>query len=87
MGWSLLAQAAELDGQALRAVRAQAEARAAQGDLQGAIDRLRSGQRLARAASSPDFVEASIIDARVRVLEAQWRQRLRELRGERVLED
>ena len=87
LAWSLLAQAAELDGQPLRAVRAQAEARAAQGDLQGAIDRLRSGQRLARAAISPDFVEASIIDARVRVLEAQWRQRLRELRGERVFED
>jgi beta-barrel assembly-enhancing protease len=80
--WLLLAQAAELQGLKLRALRAQAEAQAASGDLGGAIDRLRAAQRQGRAqAGSPDFIEASIIDARLRQLTAQRRAQLAELRG------
>lgn len=73
--WSVLAQVWTKLGQGLRALRAEAEARFALGDLAGAVDRLRAGQRLARGASSPgvDFIEASVIDARLRDIEAQRR--------------
>ena len=82
--WSLLAQCAEQGGLRLRAIRAEAEATAALGALGGAIARLRAGQRLARAsAGAPDFIEASIIDARLRDLTALRRQLLAEARGER----
>jgi hypothetical protein len=68
----------------LRSLRAQAEAQAALGDLQGAIDRLRAGQRLARSGSAPpDFIEASVIDARLRELLAQRRALMPPGRGAR----
>jgi predicted Zn-dependent protease len=82
LAWSLLAQCAEPLGQKLRAVRAEAESHAAQGDVVGAIDRLHAGQRLARSGGNTDFVEASIIDSRLRELEARRRELAREL-GER----
>jgi predicted Zn-dependent protease len=74
LAWGQLAQCAQVLGLRLRAVRAEAEARAAVGDLTGAIDRLRAGQRLARSGEAPDFIESSIIDARARELEALRRQ-------------
>jgi predicted Zn-dependent protease len=84
LAWTVLSHCAEALGQKLRAVRAQAESHAALGDLSGAIDRLRAGQRLARSGgASPDFIEASVIDARLRELEAQRRQLLADLRGNR----
>ena len=67
LAWAELALAWEKLGQPLRAVRAQAETRAAAGDLNGAIDRLRSGLRQSRARDA-DQVEASVIDARLRTL-------------------
>ena len=73
LAWTLLAQCAEPLGQKLRAIRAEAEAHAAQGDLIGAIDRLRAGQKLTRSGRV-DFVEASIIDSRLRELEAIRRE-------------
>jgi predicted Zn-dependent protease len=81
--WQQLAQSAEQAGLPLRAVRAEAEARASVGDLGGAIDRLRAAQRMSRNASSGDFIDASIIDARLRNLEAQRRELQAELRAER----
>jgi predicted Zn-dependent protease len=81
LAWSTLAQCAEPLGLKLRAIRAEAEAHAAQGDLVGAIDRLHAGQLQARGART-DFVEASIIDSRLRELEAERRNLARELRGE-----
>ncbi|WP_348754167.1 M48 family metalloprotease [uncultured Aquincola sp.] len=74
--WSLLAQANTQQGLRLRAVRAEAEERAALGDLSGAIDRLRAGQRLARSGlpGSTDFIDASVIDARLRQIDALRRQ-------------
>lgn len=81
LAWSLLSQGAALLGQPLRAVRAEAEARAALGDLPGAIDRLRAGQRLAREGATSDFVELSVIDARLRDLQAEHRARMAEMRG------
>ncbi len=82
--WSLLAQASDLLGLKLRALRAEAEATAARGDLPGAIDRLRAAQREARSGDRPDFIEASIIDARLRELSALRRAQLAEARGERA---
>ncbi len=72
-------------GLKLRSMRADGEAAAARGDLVGAIDRLRAAQRQARSGSAgaPDFIEVSIIDARLRDLTAQRRAQLAELRGER----
>ncbi|KQW46640.1 MULTISPECIES: M48 family metalloprotease [unclassified Roseateles] len=67
LAWSQLALVWEKLGHPLRAVRAQAETRAAAGDLNGAIDRLRSGLRQSRGADA-DQVEASVIDARLRTL-------------------
>jgi beta-barrel assembly-enhancing protease len=74
--WALLARGSEALGLRLRAVRADAEARFALGDLRGAIDRLRSGQRMARDAGTgaPDAIEASVIDVRVRDLLALHRE-------------
>jgi len=73
--WQLLAQTAERQGLTLRAVRAEAEAQAALGNLAGAIERLRAGQRLARQGrGGTDFVDVSVIDARLRELSAQRRE-------------
>ena len=73
--WLLLSQTADRQGQKLRSVRAEAESQAALGNLPGAIDRLRAGQRLARQGGvGTDFIEASVIDARLRDLLAQRRQ-------------
>lgn len=78
--WSLLAQGAAQLGLPLRAVRAEAETQAALGDLRGAIDRLRAGQRLAGDGGSADFVERSAIDARLRELQLEQRAREAEAR-------
>ncbi len=78
--WSSLGQVWGALNQPLRSLRADAEARYALGDWVGAIDRLRAGQRLARrnvgaasatASASADFIEASVIDSRLRDIEAQ----------------
>ena len=78
LAWTLLAQCAEPLGQKLRAIRAEAEVHAAQGDLLGAIDRLRAGQKLTHLGRL-DFVEASIIDSRLRELQAERRALGRDL--------
>ena len=83
LAWSLLAQGEDAVGQPLRSLRAQAESRAALGDVSGAVDRLRAAQTLARSGSANDFIEASVIDARLRQLQAQQRDIAAELRGGR----
>ena len=79
--WQWLSQCADRLGLKLRSLRAAGEAQAAGGDLAGAIDRLRAAQRQARSGPAPDFIEASIIDSRLRELTAQRRAELAELRG------
>lgn len=82
--WAQLSATADAIGLRLRALRANAEARAAEGDLNGAIDRLRAAQGMARGSlAGQDFVEASIVDARLRELTAQRRRMLIEMRGGR----
>ena len=84
LAWAALGRAWERLGQPLRALRAEAEARIAIGDLPGGIDRLRAGQRRARdATGSTDFIEASVLVARLREVEAQRRQLLAEQAGKR----
>ena len=84
--WLLLSQTSQQLGQRLRALRADAESQAALGNLPGAIDRLRAGQQLARAGQAnaaslrTDFIEASVIDARLRDLIAQRRELLADQR-------
>ncbi len=78
VAWSVMAALAQSQGLPLRSLRAEAESYAVRGDLGGAIDRFRAAQRTARAMPAPDFVDASIIDSRLRDLEAQRRAQLRE---------
>jgi predicted Zn-dependent protease len=78
LAWEELALTWEKLGQPLRAVRARAETHAAAGDLNGAIDRLRSGLRQSKGPDA-DQVEASVIDARLRALVYQRQQMLAEI--------
>ena len=64
-------------GQTLRAIRADAEARAAQLDYSGAAERLRAAQGLP-AAQRTDGMELAIVDARRREVEALLRESTRE---------
>jgi len=74
--WELLAGAYAAQGQSLRAIRAEAEARAAQLDYVAAVDRLKAAQTLVRnaAGSNIDHIEASIIDTRARALQLLLRE-------------
>lgn len=72
--WALLGQTWARLNQPLRSLRADAESRLALGDVSGAADRLRAGQRRAREGGAVDFIEASVIDARLRDVEGQRRQ-------------
>jgi beta-barrel assembly-enhancing protease len=83
--WTLLGRAYERLGQTLPSVRAQAEAQLALGDVRGASDRLRAGQRLARRGNAADSIEASIIDARLKDVELLRRRLQEEERESREL--
>ena len=74
--WRVLAQAYAAQGQQLRAIRAEAEAFAAQLDWQAALDRLRSAQELSRrtGGGARDHIEASIIDTRAREMMSLLRE-------------
>jgi len=81
LAWSILSTCQQALDQPLRAVRAEAEARWALGDLNGALDRFKAGQRLVRSSRTPDYVEASVIDSRLRDLERERRRAFAEIRG------
>ena len=84
--WEQLAATSDALGLKLRSMRAAAEARSVVGDLTGAIDRLRAAQQVSRGAIGQDFIEGSVIDARLRQITAQRRQLqldAREARGGR----
>jgi predicted Zn-dependent protease len=72
--WMALAQLEERLGARLASLRAQGEAHLAWGDLSGAADRLRAGQRLARSTGGADSVEAAVIDARLKAIEERRRR-------------
>lgn len=81
LAWQTLAGVHEAQGQRPRALRAAAEARAAVGDLTGAIDRLRVAQQSLRDDTPGDFIEASVLDVRLRALTTERRQLALELRA------
>lgn len=83
LGWDTLAATSGALGLKLRSMRAGAEARAALGDLAGAVDRLHAAQAATRSAAGQDFIEASVIDARLRQIVALRRQLALEARGEK----
>jgi predicted Zn-dependent protease len=72
--WQMLGQLLDRAGQPLAALRAQAEVRLAYGDLVGAIDRLRAGQRMARSSGQVDSVDAAVLDARLNFVELRRRR-------------
>jgi Zn-dependent protease with chaperone function len=75
LAWDVAAQAYQQTGQALQAIRADAESRAVRWDEIAAIDRLRAGQDLAKRMTQQGKMdlaaqqEAYIIDSRLRTLE------------------
>jgi predicted Zn-dependent protease len=73
--WQALAQLWQAQGQPLRALRAEGEARAAHYDYAAAVDRFRAGQELARRGGTQnDHFEASIIDTRLRATQELLRE-------------
>ncbi len=72
--WQALSQLQGALNQRLRSVRSEAEAHYASGDWDGASDRLRAAQRLPRTSDPSDFVELSVIDSRLRRIDAQRRE-------------
>ncbi len=74
LAWQTLARAYQAQGQSLRAVRAEAEARAAQLDYAGAADRFRAAQSLPVAQRSADSMELAIVDSRRREVESLLRE-------------
>ena len=75
--WQLLAEAYGKQKQDVRAIRADAESRAAQLEYSGALDRMRAAQNFIRTnPGSADYMESSIIDTRTRQIEAMLKERL-----------
>jgi predicted Zn-dependent protease len=73
--WQALARASRESGQPLRALRAEAEASVAQYDYAAAVDRFKAGQQLGqRSGAQADHFEASIIDTRLRAVQALLRE-------------
>lgn len=74
--WNLLATLLATQGQKLASLRAEGEAQLVRMDLQGALDRFRAAQDAARQTplQAGEHIEASIIDARVRQVQAQLQE-------------
>jgi len=68
-------------GQPLRAVRAEAEATAALGDLPGAIDRIQGAQKRFKYPNAADVIELSVMDSRLKTWQRQQREDLRDENG------
>ncbi|TXC67129.1 hypothetical protein FSC37_19620 [Piscinibacter aquaticus] len=71
--WAMLGRLWAKAGEPLRSRRAEGEAAYALGDLRGAIDRFRAGRAQVRQGNSADFIEASVIDSRLRSVQAELR--------------
>src|SRR5690606_8470433 len=76
--WAALGELWQRLKQPLRAVRAEAEAAAALGDLPGAIDRIQAAQKRFRRPDAADVIELSVMDARLKAWQRQQREDLRE---------
>ena len=78
--WNLLGTLLAGQGQKLASLRAEGEAQLVRMDLQGALDRFRAAQDVARASQLKpgDHIEASIVDTRVREIQEQLREMQKE---------
>jgi predicted Zn-dependent protease len=78
--WNLLGTLLAGQGQKLASLRAEGEAQLVRMDLQGALDRFRAAQDVARTGQLKpgDHIEASIVDTRVRELQEQLREMQKE---------
>jgi predicted Zn-dependent protease len=81
--WQLLGSAYRSTGQALRAIRAEAEAQVALLDYAAAIDRFKAAQDMVRsgsatAATGRDYMEESIIDVRTRQVQELLKQQIKD---------
>ena len=76
--WLTLSRLQAAQGQRLRSVRSEAEARAAQFDFAGAADRFKAAQSLPAAERSADAMELAIVDVRRREVEELLRESARE---------
>ncbi len=77
LAWQLLGRANMVQGQVLRAIRAEAEAQVALLDYAAAMDRFKAAQGLVRdaaAGAGVDHIEASIIDTRARQVQLLLRE-------------
>ena len=73
--WQMLASAYAAQGQALRSIRAEAEAQVAVLDYAAAADRFKAAQELVRRTDAGgDHIEASIIDTRARQVQSMLRE-------------
>jgi predicted Zn-dependent protease len=74
--WSTLASMLALQGQTLPSLRAEGEAQMARMDWTGAVDRFRAAQDWARnnRLQAGDHIEATIVDTRLRQVQAQIRE-------------
>ncbi|WP_290691628.1 M48 family metalloprotease [Aquabacterium sp.] len=79
--WAVLGELWQRLGEPLRAVRAEAEAAAALGDLPGAIDRIQGAQKRFRQPNAADVVELSVMDSRLKTWQRQQREDMREDNG------
>jgi predicted Zn-dependent protease len=82
LAWQWLASITAAQNEPLRSLRAEAESRMAHLDYQGAMDRLKSAQDRMRVTksnpSSADHIDASIIDARRRQIDALIKEQAKE---------
>ena len=77
--WQLLARVWREQGKELRALRAEAEAQMAHYDYAGAVDRFKAAQELSRkAGAQSDYIEASIVDTRLREADELAKEQARE---------
>ncbi|WP_291011237.1 M48 family metalloprotease [Hydrogenophaga sp.] len=74
LAWQTLARAQQVQGQTLRAVRAEAESRVAQRDYAGALDRFKAAQALPAVLRAADPIELAIVDSRRREVEVLLRE-------------
>ena len=79
--WALLSELWRRLNQPLRAIRADAEATAALGDLPGAIDRIMGAHQRFRRPSAAEVVELSVMDARLKVWQRQQREDMNASQG------
>ena len=75
LAWQMLATACAAQGQQVRALRAEAEAQVAHLDYAAAVDRFKAAQQVSRrGAGRGDYIDASIVDTRLRQVESLLRE-------------